>query len=307
MRILVVGAGSVGGFFGARLAAAGRDVTFLVREKRAEQLRRDGLRVVGFDGNLTTVAPKTIAADKIDGPYDVVLLAVKTYSLDAAMRDFAPAVGQQTMILPLLNGMCHLDMLSASFGENAVLGGLSHISADLDGEGRIKQLAHFEDLIYGELSGADTPRIRALAAVLSNAGFDDELVFNVNALMWEKWVMLSSSAVITCLLRGSIGDVIAVSGGRETALAIIAECAAIASAEGHPMSEPAMKFTQDRLTASGSTFTASMYRDLQKGAPVEVNNVLADLLARGAAKALDTPNLRAACVQLGVYMNSRAS
>src|SRR4051812_8660838 len=104
MRILVVGAGSVGGFFGARLTAAGRDVTFLVREKRAEQLRRDGLRIVELDGSMTSVAPKTLTADKIDGPYDVILLAVKTYSLEAAMEDFAPAVGSHTMILPLLNG-----------------------------------------------------------------------------------------------------------------------------------------------------------------------------------------------------------
>jgi len=305
MRILVVGAGSVGGFFGARLVEAGRDVTFLVREKRAEQLRRAGLRILAHNGEQSTVAVKTITAEQIDAPFDVILLAVKTYSLDDAMRDFASAVGPETMILPLLNGMCHIDILSARFGANAVLGGLSHISSDLDSEGRVKQLAHFEDLVYGELSGADTPRIRALAAVLANAGFDDQLVSNVDALMWEKWVMLSSSAVITCLLRGSIGDVVAVPGGRETALAIIAECAAVASAEGHPMSEPAMQFTKDRLTKPGSTFTASMYRDLQKGAPVEVANVLGDLLARGAARGVDTPNLRAACVQLGVYMKSR--
>jgi 2-dehydropantoate 2-reductase len=307
MRILVVGAGSVGGFFGARLAAAGRDVTFLVREKRAEQLRRDGLRVIALNGDLTTIAPKTITADKIDGPYDAILLAVKTYSLEAAMQDFAAAVGPETMILPLLNGMCHLDMLSARFNTNNVIGGLSHVSTDLDSEGVVKQLAHFEDLVYGELSGADTPRIRALAAELRNAGFQDELVFNVEALMWEKWVMLSSSAVITCLLRGSIGAVIAVQQGRETALAIIAECATVANAEGHPMSEAAMEFTIKRLTAADSKFTASMYRDLMKGAPVEVENVFGDLLARGIARGLETPNLRAACVQLGVYMNSRAS
>ena len=305
MRILVVGAGSVGGFFGARLAAAGREVTFLVREKRAEQLHRDGLRVVALNGDLTTIAPKTITADKMDGPYDVILLAVKTYGLEAAMEDFAPAVGPETMILPLLNGICHLDMLSTRFSAHNVLGGLSHISSDLDSEGRIKLLAHFEDLVFGELDGTDTPRIRALAAELSRAGFDDELVFNVEALMWEKWVMLSASAVITCLLRGAIGDVIAVPQGHETALAVIAECAAVAAAEGHPISEAAMKFTKDRLTAAGSKFTASMYRDLQKGAAVEVDNVLGDLLKRGAIRGLDTPTLRAACVQLGVYMNAR--
>jgi 2-dehydropantoate 2-reductase len=300
MRILVVGAGSVGGYLGGKLAAAGRDVTFLVRAARAAQLQRDGLRVVGASGDLT-LTPKTISAAEITGPYDLVLLAVKSYGLDAAIEDFAPAVGSETMILPFLNGMRHIDVLSARFGAKAVLGGVTRISTDLDSDGRILQLSEFNDLVYGEFDCAVTPRIQALQKTLSNAGIDDELSPDIVKFMWEKWVMLASSAVITCLLRGNIGEVAAVPHGPETATAIIDECAAIGAAEGYPMSEKAMAFTYERLRRPGSTFTASMYRNLQKGQPVEVDQILVDLLERGKSHRVDAPLLQAACVELKVY------
>jgi 2-dehydropantoate 2-reductase len=304
MRILVVGAGSVGGYLGGRLAAAGRDVTFLVRASRAAQLQKDGLRIVSPHGDFA-LTPKLVLASEIDGPYDVIMLAVKAYGLEGAMNDFAPAVGPHTMILPLLNGMRHLDALAAKFGEDAVLGGSTRLSTDLDSDGRIVQLNAFNDIRYGERDRSVTPRIQALQALLSNAGIDEILSPDIIAFMWEKWVMLAASGAMTCLLRGSVGDVVAVKYGRETALAIIDECAAIARAAGYPMPEKGMTFTRDFLTKPRSPFTASMYRDLHKGAPVEVDQILADLLARGDAHGVTTPLLRASCVQLTVYENSR--
>ncbi len=304
MRILVVGAGSVGGFFGARLAAAGRDVTFLVRAGRAAQLRKDGLRIVSPHGDLTLV-PKLVLATEIDGPYDLVLLAVKSYGLDGAINDCAPAVGPQTMVLPILNGMRHLDALVARFGEDAVLGGSTRLSTDLDTEGRILQLGDFNDLFFGERSGSVTPRIEALRDTLSNAGFDAILSSDIIAFMWRKWTMLAASGAITCLLRGSIGNIVAAPYGRDTAVAIIEECAAIARAAGHPMSDEAMQFTHEYLTRPGSPFTASMYRDLQKGAAVEADQILGDLLAHGNAHGVEAPLTRAAYVQLAVYQANR--
>jgi 2-dehydropantoate 2-reductase len=300
MRILVVGAGSVGGYFGGRLAVAGRDVTFMVRAARAAQLQRDGMSIVSQYGDFT-FAPKTISAAGIDGPYDVILLAVKAYSLDAAIKDFAPAIGPQTMILPLLNGMRHLDTLVARFGEDAVLGGTTYISTDLDSEGRILHLGPLQDLMYGERSGALTPRIQALQAMLSNANFAEILSPDIVAFMWRKWMMLAALASITCLLRGSIGEVAATLEGSKTAHAIVDECAAIASAEGYLMPPDYIEETHRRLTKQGSDLTASMYRDLQKGAPVEVDQIIGDLLRRGDLHGVDAPLLRAACVQLGIY------
>ncbi|HZL26618.1 MAG TPA: ketopantoate reductase family protein [Acidobacteriaceae bacterium] len=304
MRILVVGAGSVGGYLGGRLAAAGRDVTFLVRPGRAAQLRKDGLRIVSPHGDLT-LAPKLVLAPEIDGPYDLVLLAVKSYGLDGAIEDCAPAVGPQTMVLPILNGMAHLDTLVARFGDAAVLGGSTRLSTDLDSAGRILQLGDFNDLFFGERSGSITPRIEALRDTLNDVGFDAILSPDVIGFMWQKWTMLAASGAITCLLRGTVGDIVAAPYGRDTAVAIIDECAAIAGAAGHPMSEAAMKFTYEYLTRTGSPFTASMYRDLQKGAAVEAGQILGDLLAHGSAHGVDTPLVRAAYVQLAVYQANR--
>jgi 2-dehydropantoate 2-reductase len=300
MRILIVGAGSVGGYFGGRLAVAGRDVTFMVRAARAAQLQRDGMSIVSQYGDFT-FAPKTISSAEIDAPYDVVLLAVKAYSLDAAIKDFAPAVGPQTMILPLLNGMRHLDTLVARFGEDAVLGGTTYISTDLDSEGRILHLGPLQDLMYGERDRAVTPRIQALQAMLSNANFAEILSPDIVAFMWRKWMMLAALASITCLLRGSVGEVAATPDGLKTAHAVVYECAAIASAEGYRMPPDYLEETHRRLTKQGSDFTASMYRDLQKGAPVEVDQIIGDLLRRGDLHGVDAPLLRAACVQLGIY------
>jgi 2-dehydropantoate 2-reductase len=304
MRILVVGAGSVGGYLGGRLAAAGRDVTFLVRPRRAAQLRKDGLRIVSPHGDLT-LAPKLVLATEIDGPYDLVLLAVKSYGLDGAIKDCAPAVGPDTMLLPILNGMRHLDTLVAHFGEYAVLGGSTRLSTDLDSDGRILQLGDFNDLFFGERSASITPRIEALSDTLSNAGFDAILSPDIIGFMWRKWTMLAASGAITCLLRGSIGEIIAAPYGRDTAVAIIEECAAIVRAAGHPMPDDSMKFTCEYLTRPGSSFTASMYRDLQKGAAVEADQIIGDLLARGSAHNVDTPLVRAAYVQLAVYQENR--
>lgn len=300
MRILVIGAGSVGGYFGGRLAAAGRDVTFLVRSARADQLRRDGLRIVSPYGNLT-LAPKLLLAKEITDAYDVILFGVKAYTLEAAIEDFAPAVGPQTMILPLLNGMRHLDILVARFGDNAVLGGTTRISTDLDKEGRILHLGPIQDLTYGERNGAITPRMKVLESTLSNAGFDAELSSDVIGFMWRKWVILASLASITCLLRGSVGEVAAIPQGAASAHGIVDECAAIALAEGHPTPSAALQNVHERLTQQGSDLTASMYRDLNKGAPVEVDHIIGDLLARGSAHGINTPLLRAAYAQLAVY------
>src|SRR5438046_5502392 len=197
MRILIVGAGAVGGYFGGRLAQAGRDVTFLVRPSRARQLSRDGLRIISPHGD-AVLAPKLVTAQEIDRPYDLVLVSVKAYALEAAMNDFAAAVGPETMILPVLNGMRHVDLLTKRFGEHAVIGGVCLVAAELDDQGRIVQLADFQQLVYGERNGESTPRLQTLDATLQGAGFDARLSTDIMQEMWEKWAQLASRAAITC-------------------------------------------------------------------------------------------------------------
>ncbi len=308
MRILIIGAGAVGGYFGARLQAAGRDVTFLVRERRAEQLRRTGLQVVSPYGDVTVQPRLLLASELRETPeaFDLILLSTKAYSLEAAMEDFAPAVGENTAILPLLNGMRHLDVLDARFGAARVLGGSTRIVADLDSYGRVLNMERLQDLVFGERDRSITPRLEAIAATLHGAGFDDMQSPDVLAFMWQKWVLLCSLASSTCLMRGAIGEIAAASGGVDVVKGLIAETSAVAAAEGYPQSAEFLATITSRLTAAGSPLTASMYRDLKKGSPVESDQIVGDMLRRAEKHGIAAPLLRVTLANLGVYMGALA-
>jgi 2-dehydropantoate 2-reductase len=306
VRILVIGAGAVGGYFGGRLAQAGRDVTFLVRAKRAEEIKANGIEIVSPHGDLT-VHPKIITASQIAEAYDVILLSVKSYSLAGAMDDFAGAVGGETMILPMLNGMRHIELLIARFGDRPVLGGVCLVATEIDEDGRIQQLADFQKLVYGELDGHRTPRLQQLDATLKGAGFDAAASDNILDDMWRKWVMLASVGSITCLMRGSVGEIASIPGGTDVSLSVLRECSSIATACGYPPSDAFLEQQTATLTASGSTLTSSMYRDLKKGAPVEHETILGDLVEKGRKHGLITPILQAAFVNLSIYQRGRDS
>ena len=300
LRILIVGAGAVGGYFGGRLAQAGRDVTFLVRPSRAKQLSRDGLRIISPHGD-AVLSPKLISADKIDAPYDIIFLSVKAYALGAAMNDFAAAVGPETIIFPVLNGMRHIDILTKRFGEHAVIGGVCLVAAEIDHQGRIVQLADFQRLVYGERNGEITPRLKALDATLQGAGFDARLSTDIMQEMWEKWIQLATLGAITCLMRGTIGEIVAAPGGAELSIKMLDESMAVATGCGHKPSEALLSRHAGAMTAPGSQLTSSMYRDLRKGAPVEADHILGDFIERGGAHGVATPLLQAAFVNLRVY------
>jgi 2-dehydropantoate 2-reductase len=305
MRILVVGAGAVGGYFGGRLAQVSRDVTFLVRPKRREQIQAQGLRILSPTYGDFTARPKTITAAQIVSPYDVIFLSVKGYDLAAAIDDFAPAVAQQTVIIPVLNGMHHMDVLTHRFGEHAVLGGVCFVATEIDSQGRIIQLADFQSLTYGELDGKKTSRIEAVHQVFSGAGFETAISGDILRDMWQKWVWLASLGALTCLLRGNIGEIAAVPGGAELCLSALRECAAIAGACGYPMSETFLAEKSLLLTAPGSSLTSSMYRDLTEQARVEVDTILGDLIERGRKHGISAPIVQAAFVSLTIYQQGR--
>ena len=302
LRILIVGAGAVGGYFGGRLAQAGRDVTFLVRPARAKQLSQDGLRIISPHGG-AVLSPKLISTDKIDAPYDIIFLSVKAYALEAAMNDFAAAVGPETMIFPVLNGMRHIDILTKRFGEHAVVGGVCLVAAEIDHQGRIVQLADFQRLVYGERNGESTPRLKALDATLQGAGFDAHLSAEIMQAMWEKWVQLASLGAITCLMRGTIGEIVAAPGGAELSIDVLNESVAVAMACGQKPSEKVFSRHAAAMTTPGSSLSSSMYRDLRNGAPVEADQILGDFIERGSGSGVTTPLLKAAFVNLRVYQD----
>ena len=300
MRILVVGAGGVGGYFGGRLLAAGRDVTFLVRPRRAAQLARTGLVIRSPHGDLDLPSPPTVTADTLRDPFDLILLSCKAYDLADAVAALAPAVGPQTVILPLLNGMRHLDVLGARFGPEKVLGGLCQISAALDPEGRILHLIEMHVLICGEPDGSRSPRIQAITAALSGAHFELRLSQTILQEMWEKWVFIATAAGITCLLRAAVGDIVA-AGAADLSTILLDECSAIAARNGFPPREAAQQRSRGLLTTPGSALTASMLRDLERHGPIEADQIIGDLLRRAASSAAPTSLLRLAYAHLKAY------
>jgi 2-dehydropantoate 2-reductase len=306
MRILVVGAGATGGYFGGRLAEAGRDVTFLVRPKRAAQLRADGLRILSPHGDVT-LTPKLVTADAIAGTYDIVLLTVKAFALEAALRDLVPAVGPGSMIVPALNGMRHVEALTSRFGEGPVLGGVCLVASTIDPQGRIKQLADFQQLVYGERGGEMSARVAALDAAMQGAGFVARASGAILQEMWEKWILLATLGAVTCLLRGTVGDIEAAPGGAALALTVLDDCVAVATRSGYAPSAAFLERTRASVTAKGSTTAPSMYRDLTQGLPVEADQIVGDMLARARGFGLAAPILAAAYAGLSIYQKRIAA
>ena len=304
MRILVLGAGAIGGYFGARLLEAGRDVTFLVRPQRATRMQR-GLVVKSPAGDIKLDRPPTVATDSVKQPFDLVLLTCKAYDLENAMDTIAPAVGPTTAILPLLNGMSHVDALTARFGKARVLGGWCAISTTVNQADEILHLAPFHSLSFGEQDGSKSARAEAVLAALSGAKFETLTTNTIVHEMWEKWIFIASGAGITCLMRGTAGDIVA-AGAVELTSAMLNECAAIAGANGYAPRQGALDRYTAMLTAPGSPFTASMLRDIEAGMPIEADHILGDLLRRGEGGEQSSSLLRVAYAHVKTYEARRA-
>jgi 2-dehydropantoate 2-reductase len=305
MRILVVGAGAIGGYFGGRMLQAGRDVTFLVRPRRAAELASAGLVIKSPNGDVTLTAPPAVQADELDKTFDLVLLSCKAFDLDDAIGSFAPAVGPNTAILPLLNGMRHLDVLDQRFGSNAVLGGLCAIAVTLNEHREIVQLTPLQSLGFGERDGKITDRVRAIADAMEGGKFGAAESAQVIQDMWEKWVFLASLAASTCTMRAPIGHILAAPGGKDFILGILDECSAVASHAGHAPTGPFFERAKGMLTAEGSQLTASMFRDIKAGAQVEADHIIGDLIARADAAKIAVPKLRIVYTHLKTYEKQR--
>jgi len=299
MRLLVAGPGAVGGFLAARLSEAGHDVTILARSGRAARLRGDGLRVADASGTRTLRLPLVTAAELAPG-YDAILLTVKSAAIDEVIADIAPAVEPATAILPLLNGMGHLDALAGKFGP-AVLGGVLRVITQLADNGTIQVLTPMFEVELGELDGSRSDRAEALAAAFRDAGADVIVSADITGAMWAKWVFIACIGAVTSLMRAPIGDIVAIPGGEDFARSVLAEAASAAAAAGHPVPAGHLDATWRILTAPGSPGTSSLSRDLMAGRPTEVEAVLADFATRAEAAGADTPLIALSALALRVH------
>ncbi|MCK1358689.1 2-dehydropantoate 2-reductase [Bradyrhizobium sp. 199] len=306
MRILVVGAGAIGGYFGGRLLQAGRDVTFLVRPRRAGELASAGLVIKSPNGDATLQNPPTVQADALRDKYGVVLLSCKAFDLDDAIQSFAAAVGLDTAIIPMLNGMKHLDTLDQKFGKERVLGGLCAIAATLNEKREVVQLQPMQSINYGERDGKLSDRVKAIDETFKSGIAGATASQNIMQDMWEKWVFLSSLAASTSLMRTSVGNILAAPGGRDFLLGMLDETSAIAAASGYTPGGPFFERVKGLLTTEDSPMTASMFRDIKAGLPVEADHVIGDLITRADAAKVPVPKLRIAYTHLKAYEKQRA-
>ncbi|MCD0505520.1 2-dehydropantoate 2-reductase [Bordetella petrii] len=305
MRLLFLGAGGTGGYFGGRAAQAGADVTFLVREARAQALGTQGLRIESPRGD-AVVMPQLVTDSQVEHPYDVVVLSCKAYDLPSAIEAIRPAVGPDTAILPIMNGVLQYDILDAEFGAARVLGGLCQINATLGPQGQVRHLGQHAVFVFGERAGEPrSERCVALEAALADAAFDSRLSPAIQQDVWEKYVFLTTLASATCLMRGTVGQIVSADEGEGLVRDLLRECQQVAAASGHTVRAQADAAALKVLTDRESGMTASMFRDLSQGGRVEAEHIVGDMLHRARTLGLDVPMLRVAWTHLQVYQAQR--
>jgi 2-dehydropantoate 2-reductase len=305
MKILVLGAGGVGGYFGGRLAEAGADVTFLVRPARREQIERGGLRITSALGDLT-MPVQTVLAGELGPGFDLVILTCKAYDLDSSMDAIAPAMKGSCTVLPLLNGLAHLERLDARFGRASVLGGSCAIDVMLMPDGVIRHAGTLQRIVFGERNRQPSARTLAFADVLARTSLKWEHADDVMLRMWEKLVMLNVLAAITCLFRGNVQEIMSAPGGKQAAERALAASVEIATREGYTPTAAAVALAHSRLTDPSGSWSASMMRDMEGGRQVEADHIIGWMLDRAHAHGVDDLILSLAYTHLKTYERRRA-
>ncbi|HEY0202488.1 MAG TPA: 2-dehydropantoate 2-reductase [Burkholderiaceae bacterium] len=307
MKILVLGAGAIGGYYGARLLQASADVTFLVRPGRAALLAARGLVVHSELGGFHAPV-RTVLAGQAGTGYDCVLLACKGYDLESAMDDIAPAVGLATTIVPFLNGLHAYERLDARFGAGRVLSGVAYIATMLEGDGAIRHFGVGDSVVIGARTEAGRQPAADLYALLSATPGTRTLATDIVQALWDKWVQLASGALMNCLMRGTLADILSTRDGQALMERAMAECGAVAAAEGHMVSAQTLTGMRARLLDAASPWAASMMRDIGQGMPrLEADDIVGDMAARAARHGIDAPLLRAAYCHLQVYERQAAA
>lgn len=302
-RILFLGAGALGGYFGARMTAGGADVTLLVRPGRQAQLSA-GLRIESPLGDATIPVRTTTAQDGAE-PYDIIVLTNKAYGLNGALESIAPFVGERTAICPLLNGIAHFDAIETQFPGATVLGGVAHIPAEMRSDGSILHRGDLQRITVGPRGGRGAEAAECLVEAAKAGGIDALYSDHIDQDLWDKWVFLASLAAGTCLMRGDVGQICRTEHGKSFMEQVLGECMAVAKAEGSAPGDKQATFYRNQLLNSEGTFKASMLTDLEAGNPTEADHILGDMILRARSHGIPTPMLAAAMTHMQVYAARR--
>ncbi len=289
MRIAIIGAGGVGGYFGAKLALGGHDVHFVARGKHLAAMRDGGLRVQSAAGDFAVASPQATDDASTIGAVDVVLVAVKLWDTEAAARSALPLLGPDTAVVSLQNSVRKDDVLAALLPPSALVGGVAYIGAQIAEPGVIRHVGSMAKLVFGEFDGQRTPRVEALLAACRGSGIDADIPGDIRRALWEKFVFLASLAGVTSAIRKPIGPIRENARTRALFLEAMREVAAVADAEGVTL---APDFAATRLAFADTlppTMTSSMHGDLDHGYRLEVEWLSGDVVARGERLGVATP------------------
>jgi 2-dehydropantoate 2-reductase len=300
MRLLMLGAGAVGGYFGARLIEAGANVTFLVRPARRRALETSGLLVKSGFGD-AHLAPQLLSFGESAGPFDLALLSCKAYDLDDAIATLAPFVTENTLVIPLLNGVAHLEPLRRAFGEARLMGGYAGIGATLGENGEVLHFDSNQFIGFGALQGEAPPPLAELAAAFAHTPVEAIFSDEIETLMWAKYAFLTALAAATCLIRASVGEILETPAGPALMEALFSETLAVAKASGIELSEARMAGYRAHLFTKGSRSTASMLRDMQRGARTENEHIIGHMIALAHRFALPAEKLELAHSHILAY------
>ncbi|WP_108659019.1 ketopantoate reductase family protein [Acuticoccus kandeliae] len=306
MKIMIMGAGAVGGYFGARLAASGEDVTFIARGAHLDAMRTNGLRIESPNGDLTV--PVKATDDPAEaGTADLILFLVKLYDTDIGIEAIRPAVGEHTVVASFQNGVSAREALTAAFGARRTAGGTAYIAADVREPGVIRHSAAFARLVFGPYEDTDRAPLDAFAKAMEKAGASYELVDDISRRVWEKFVFLSAFSAITSLTRLPIGPILADPLSRELFTDAISESLAVAKVHEPTVSQDLIEANLNMVSNASPRMRSSMLDDLTRGKRLELPFLSGKVVELGAAAGIPTPVHRAAYAALSPWRDGPPS
>ena len=290
MKIVIFGTGGVGGYYGGRLAQQGADVTFLARGAHLAAICESGLRVESVDGDFTIhPAQATDSAHSI-GEADLVILATKAWQLDEAISEMKPLIGKETVILPLLNGMEHMQRLFDVFSAEHVIGGLCRISVFIAAPGVIRHVGVKPYIAYGEWDNSTSERIQPIHDLFRSInGIVAEIPADIQIAMWEKFIFIAGTSGVGAYTRQTIGEYRANPETRSMLQHAMQETADIAYAKGVKLAVDFVDLTMKRIDTIDPSITASMQKDIMAGKPSELNEQTGAVIRMGKALGVPTP------------------
>lgn len=300
MKILILGAGAVGGYFGGRLVEAGADVEFLVRPSRAGALQQNGLKILSPFGDYQGPV-QTVTAENLKPHYDLVIFTCKSYGLSEAIKSIQPAIGAHTVILPLLNGISHLDTLDQAFGKPHVAGGSCHLSATLGPGGEIVHLNQTHKIIFGERDKTQLVLMHSLKELFAKTKADAEHSNDIALIMWEKFIFITTLAGLTCLMRADMGTITQTRHGKAMTREMMEICRTTAERAGANPDPTRLEAMTRGILAEGSPLKASMLRDIENGSPTEGEHLVGHMTQLAEQHGLDCKLLQIALTHLQAY------